>query len=157
MKLTLRSSGSRTQSDLRHCSHCSRCIFLSFNFFFTYLNLNFNLEMCAINPFVRFTAYFEGRNFVGDGDWRRVGKNCQRVKTYGRFFFSFPVRCRRTFERTSTLDAITILSSLICEHFTRTLLLHGHCERRALHLLALSSLLQRFSRNPGWKRVDVNV
>jgi len=94
-----------------------------------YLALN-----CAISSFIYFTAYFEGRNLVGDADWQRVGKNCQ-LRTYGRFFFFFPLL--RTFERTSTLDAITILSSLICEHFTRTLLLHGHCERRA----ALTSIV----------------
>lgn len=121
-------------------SHCSHWQPYAFCFFFTPPHI-FKSELyfaskCAIKPFIYFTTFFEGRNLQsGDADWRHVGKNCQRIRTYGRFFFSFPFP--RTFERTSTLDAITILSSLICEHFTRTLLLHGHCERRA----ALTSIV----------------
>lgn len=64
----------------------------------------------------------KARTFRRSIDWQRVGRNCGREKedsrTNPRFLFS----CQHA---APSKGAITILSGLICEHFTRTLLLDG--------------------------------
>lgn len=67
-------------------------------------------------------VFLKAVSFLRNIDWQRVGRNCRRARTSRPPLSSF-LSLRHARHGPLSKGAITILSGLICEHFTRTLFL----------------------------------
>lgn len=100
-------------------------------------------------------VFLKAGTFRRSIDWQRVGRNCRRARTPApSLSFLSPASTNTPL---LSKAAITILSGLICEHFTRTPLLEWRDCRRTTALITSPVALSTVSTPPVATRCHVCV